>query len=573
MESKQDFVARFAGEGGQGMVTAAEGLAQAASQVGYHVLTYSTFPSQILGGPTFAQVRIGATPILGPGDYLDVLVAFNREAYDIHRDEVRDGGVIIYNSEEFQLEPDNHSLGMAFSELAKSTGNARAENMIVIGAFAQLVGMPQEYLEKFVVTRFSRGRAGDEEIIRSNIQALSLGRTEGGKSGFSVGVLPEPHKPDYPQILIKGNDAISVGAIAAGLDVYIGYPISPATPILIYMERNLIGPGKFTYQASSEIEAINAITGAGYAGKKAMTATAGPGFSLMSEGIGLGWMAEIPTVIVDVQRGGPATGLPTKTEQSDLYQAVFGRNADTPVPVVASCTAGDCFYTAIEAVRLATKYMTPVILLTDGYLANAAEPWLIPNADEIADFPVKFRTDPEGFHPYLRDEKTLARNWAIPGTPGLVPRIGGIEKDYDSGHISYEAANHHRMTKVRAEKVANIANDIPLQSVAYGAERGKLAVVGWGSTYGAINQAVRRSRDKGLDVSHIHIRHIFPLPKNLGGLLKGYEKVLIPEMNNGQLVTLLRATYLVDAESMTQISGQPYKVSDLEAAIRACVEK
>ena len=217
--------------------------------------------------------------------------------------------------------------------------------------------------------------------------------------------------------------------------------------------------------------------------------------------------------------------------------------------------------------------MTPVILLTDGYLANAAEPWMIPNVDDIPDFPVKFRTDPEGFHPYLRDEKTLARNWAIPGTPGLMHRIGGIEKDYDTGHISYEADNHHRMTKVRAAKVANIANDIPLQTVAHGAERCKLAVVGWGSTFGAINQAVRRSREKGLDVSHIHIRHIFPLPKNLGQMLKGYDKVLVPEMNNGQLVTLLRATYLVDAESMTQISGQPYKVSDLEEAIRTRVEK
>ncbi|MEK9708571.1 MAG: 2-oxoglutarate ferredoxin oxidoreductase subunit alpha, partial [Alphaproteobacteria bacterium] len=303
-----------------------------------------------------------------------------------------------------------------------------------------------------------------------------------------------------------------------------------------------------------------------------VTSSSGPGVALKTEAIGLALVTELPLVIVNVQRGGPSTGLPTKTEQSDLNQAVFGRNADTPLPVVASCTAGDCYETAIEAVRLATKYMTPVILLTDGYLANAAEPWQIPDADEVPEFKVEFRTDPEGFHPYLRDEKTLARNWAIPGTPGLMHRIGGIEKDYDSGHISYDSANHHRMTKVRAAKIDGIADDIPEQRVALGKDKGRLAVVGWGSTFGAINQAVGRCIKGGMDVSHIHIRHIHPFPKNLGDLLAGFDKIMVPEMNNGQLVNVLRAKYLVAAESITQISGQPFKVSTLEKEIRSRVE-
>ncbi len=283
-------------------------------------------------------------------------------------------------------------------------------------------------------------------------------------------------------------------------------------------------------------------------------------------------MTELPLVVCSVQRGGPSTGLPTKTEQAELFLAMYGRNGEAPLPVLAAATPGDCFAMAIEAARIAVKYMTPVILLTDGYLANAAEPWEIPNVDKIPEFKVTFRTDPEGFHPFLRDEKTLARNWAVPGTPGMMHRIGGIEKDYDSGHISYESANHHRMTKVRAAKVDGIANDIPLQQVAAGKTSGKLAVVGWGSTYGAINQAVNRCIKAGLDVSHIHIRHVWPLPRNLGDLLKGYQKVLVPEMNNGQMVTLLRAQYLVPAEGLNQISGLPFKVSDLEKAIRERVE-
>ncbi|HIN05059.1 MAG TPA: 2-oxoacid:acceptor oxidoreductase subunit alpha, partial [Dehalococcoidia bacterium] len=314
----RDFVVRFAGEGGQGVVTSAEGLAQTATNAGYHALTFATFPSQILGGPTWTQARISVKPILSAGDDVNVLVVFNREAYDTHQSEVRDGGVIIFNSNEFKLDDDSRGFGLPIDELAKSTGNNRAANMVVIGALAHLVNMPKDFLEEFVTKRFTRGRAGDDEIIRSNIEAMNLGRNHIAGTGFSLGELAPPEKPEETQIMLKGNEAICLGALAAGLEFYAGYPISPATTVLLYMERNLVGSGKFSYQVSSEIESITALLGAGFAGKKCMTATAGPGISLMSEGLGLAWMAEIPMVIVDVQRGGPATGLPTKTEQSDL---------------------------------------------------------------------------------------------------------------------------------------------------------------------------------------------------------------------------------------------------------------
>jgi 2-oxoglutarate ferredoxin oxidoreductase subunit alpha len=293
--------------------------------------------------------------------------------------------------------------------------------------------------------------------------------------------------------------------------------------------------------------------------------------ALKTEAIGLAIATELPLVIVNSQRGGPSTGLPTKTEQSDLYQSVFGRNADAPLVVIAAHSPGDAFEVAIEAVRIAAHYMTPVILLTDGYIANASEPWAIPDVSKIAPFPVKFRTDPEGFHPFKRDEK-LVRNWAKPGTPGLMHRIGGIEKDYDSGNISYEPENHQKMTNVRRDRILGIAHDIPLQKVEAGNEKGRLAVVGWGSTYGPISRAVDRCRAEGLDVSHIHLRYIWPLPRNLGELLKGFDQVIVPEMNDGQLVTLLRAQYLVPAQGLNKVTGKPFKISEIEAAIRSRLE-
>ena len=325
--------------------------------------------------------------------------------------------------------------------------------------------------------------------------------------------------------------------------------------------------GVTTFQAEDEIAAECAAIGASYAGALGMTSSSGPGIALKGEAIGLALSAELPMIIVNSQRGGPSTGLPTKTEQSDLYQAVYGRNADAPMVVLSTRSASDCFEVGIEAVRLATKYMTPVMLLTDGYIANAAEPWRLPDLDSYTPFPVTFHKDPEGFHPFLRDEKTLARVWAKPGTPDLMHRIGGIESSYDTGHISYDPDNHHRMTKVRAAKIDGIANDIPEQQVELGNASGKLAVVGWGSTYGPINRAVDNLIHLGKDVAHIHLRHIWPLPGNLVALLRSYENILIPEMNNGQLITLLKAEYLVPARGLNKISGQPFRISEIEDAI------
>ncbi|HEU5076299.1 MAG TPA: hypothetical protein VFU02_19030, partial [Polyangiaceae bacterium] len=327
-----------------------------------------------------------------------------------------------------------------------------------------------------------------------------------------------------------------------------------------------------TIQAEDEIAAICTAIGASYAGKIGVTATSGPGMALKGEAIGLAVATELPLVIVDIQRGGPSTGLPTKTEQADLLQAMFGRNSDAQVCVLAAQSPGDCFYMAIEAVRLAVKFMTPVILLTDGYLANGAEPWRIPDVASLPKIEVSFRKDPEGFHPFVRDPQTLARAWAIPGTPGLRHRIGGLEKDYDTGHISYDPLNHERMTQVRAAKIQGIADFVPEQRIEYGDDQGKLLVLGWGSTYGSIREAVQHCRERGLSVSHAHLRYLNPFPKNLGALLSRFERVLIPELNSGQLATLIRSRYLTPAESYAKVQGQPFKIFELESRIRQMLE-
>ncbi|CUS45035.1 2-oxoglutarate oxidoreductase, alpha subunit [hydrothermal vent metagenome] len=341
---------------------------------------------------------------------------------------------------------------------------------------------------------------------------------------------------------------------------------SPRPSAILHHLSRLKEFGITTFQAEDEIAAIASAIGASYAGQLGVTSSSGPGIALKGEAMGLAIMTELPLVIVNSQRGGPSTGLPTKTEQSDLYQAVYGRNGDAPMPVIAARSPADAFDCAIEAVRIAVRYMTPVMLLTDGYIANAAEPWLVPDMDSYTPFPVTYLEEaPEGgFLPYGRDEK-LARPWVKPGTPGLLHRIGGIEKQLGTGNIEYGAANHQAMTEIRRDKVLGI--DVPDQKVEMGTESGKLAIVGWGSTYGPIHQAVRRARARGLDVSHIHIRHIWPLPDNLGGLLKGYEKILVPEMNTGQLKTVLRDQYLVDAKPLNKISGQPFMIAEIEAAI------
>ena len=417
-------------------------------------------------------------------------------------------------------------------------------------------------------------------LADANIAALNAGHAYGetaeiGQPGMVA--IPQRHvsvAPVEPGLYrtITGADAVAYGLVAgcqlADVKMFFGgYPITPASSILHALSR-LKEYGVMTFQAEDEIAAIASAIGASYAGQLGVTSSSGPGIALKTEAIGLAVMTELPLVIVNSQRGGPSTGLPTKTEQSDLYQAVYGRNGDTPLPVIAARSPSDAFDCAIEAVRIATQFMTPVILLTDGYIANAAEPWKVPDMSTYQPFPVTFLDHvPEGgFKPYGRDNK-LARPWVKPGTPGLRHRIGGIEKQVDTGHINYSPENHQAMTDLRKNKVDGVADHIPDQDVCLGTSSGKLALVGWGSTFGPIHQAVRRARAKGMDVSHIHLRHIWPMPKNLGELLKSYDTVIVPEMNTGQLKTVLRDQYLVDAKPLNKVSGQPFRIAEIEAAI------
>ena len=563
MEKKRDFVVRFAGEGGQGMVTAAEALAQAAARVGYHVQTFTTFPSQIMGGPTWAQTRISTTPVLSSGDDLDILVAFNRYAYDVHSSEVREGGVVIYDSASFQLEQDGPTLAMPFEELGKSTGNLRAGNMVVLGALAHLVMWPENYLRDFVVKRFSRGRPDDEEIIRSNIQALGLGRSEAAKSGFVLGELAAPIPPEGEQILVKGNEALGLGALAAGLDYFIGYPISPATTLLVFMERNLVGPGKFVYQASSEIESISAILGAGYAGKKAMTSTAGPGLSLMSEGIGMGWMTEIPAVIVNVQRGGPATGLPTKTEQSDLFAALHPAHGDSQIPIIAPGTVEECFYAAINAMNWAERYQGPVILLSEMMLADRAQNIPKPDLDSIA---VENRNVYRGSNGYMRYEGKTVSPMPIPGGPGSY--VANASEHDPVGDTTHLASRHVEMTERRFNKL-KLLEDGTYECLN---PEQPIAVMPWGGSKGPTQEAYPILMEQEQSIGWYYTTQLHPLPPRLLEELRRKELVIVPELNYlGQFSSVLRSLG-VRAESITQYTGLPFKVRDLAARITARIQ-
>ncbi len=558
-----DFVVRFAGEGGGGLVTSAELLAQVTAQVGYHVKTFVTFPSQIMGGPTFAQARISTAPVLSYGDDLDVLVAFDREAYDTHQEEVREGGVIVYNSEDFQLEDDGKSFGIRIDELARSTGNPRAANMVILGAIAHLVHMPEHYLPEFVTKRFSRGRPGDEEIIRGNIMALDLGREEAKKSGFSLGELADPTPPDYEQVLIKGNDALAIGALAADLDFFVGYPISPATTILVYMERNLVGPGKFVYQASSEIESINAIVGAGYAGKKSMTSTSGPGLSLMSEGLGMAWMAEIPCVVVDVQRGGPATGLPTKVEQSDLFAALHPAHGDASLPIIAAGTVEECYYAAINAINWAEKYQGPVILLSDHALSEQAQNIPKPDVTKVVREPRNIYRGDNGYERYAGLELSPM---PIPGGPG--PYVANASEHDGMGDTTHLPTRHVEMTERRFSKLKLLEDGV------YEAENSEspIALLPWGGSKGAAREAYDQMSANGLNIGWYYTMQIHPMPPKLMEELRKKELVLVPELNYlGQLATILRAEG-VKAEALTQYTGKPFKVRDLVSRVTEIVE-
>jgi len=555
---KNDFVVRFAGEGGQGMVTSSEGLAQAASSVGYNVQTFVTFPSQIMGGPTWAQARVSTSPVLSSGDSLDVLVAFNEEAYMAHKDEVSDGGVVIFNSGAFQPESGGNSFGMEFAKLAKQTGNARAENMIVLGALAYLVGMSQQILDDFVRERFTRGREGDEEIIIANIKALTLGRQEAEKSGFSLGELAPPEKPEGDQILINGNEAVAVGAIAAGVNFYVGYPISPATAILLWMERNLTGEGKFVYQASSEIEAINAVFGGGYAGRKAMSATAGPGLSLMGEGLGLAWMAEVPLVIVDVQRGGPSTGLPTKTEQSDLLMALTPGHGDISMPIIAPGTVEECFYASVMAFNWAERYQGPVILLSEHMLSERRQN--IPKP-EISKLKVENRKVYTGSNGYNRYDGWELSPMPIPGTPGSYI-ANGSEHDV-MGDTTHLAERHIQMTERRFSKLKLLENE------SYESENtdASIVIMPWGGSKGPASAAYAQLQADGADLGWYYTMFLNPLPVKMLEELKKKSLVIVPELNYmGQMSGILRSQG-VKAVSITQYTGLPFKVADLAKRI------
>ncbi len=601
-------VVRFAGDSGDGMQLTGGQFTEATALAGNDLATFPDFPAEIRApvGTTFGvssfQINFGARRIMTSGDDFDVLVAMNPAALKVEMPRLRNGGLLIVDTGTFNernlakagydasplddgtLDPFRVvalDISAMTQESVKEFGLSkkdalRCKNMWALGFVYWLFGRPRITTQEWLTAKF----ANRPEIANANIAAMNAGHAMGetaelpdGIHGFHIA--PAEISPGLYRT-VTGTEALAWGLVKgaelASLDLmFASYPITPASPLLHSLAK-LQHLGVTTFQAEDEIAAACAAIGASYAGAIGMTSSSGPGIALKGEAIGLALSAELPLIVVNSQRGGPSTGLPTKTEQSDLYQAVYGRNADAPLVVLSTRSASDCFEVGIEAVRLATKYMTPVMLLTDGYIANAAEPWRLPDLDAYESFPVEFTTEPEGFHPFKRDPETLARVWAKPGTPGMMHRIGGIERSYDTGHISYDPENHHKMTKVRAAKIDGIAKDIPEQTVELGETSGKLAVVGWGSTYGPINRAVDNLIHRGKDVAHIHIRHIWPLPENLGELLKSYDTVLIPEMNNGQLITLIKAEYLIDAKPLNKISGQPFKIKEIEDAILDILE-
>ncbi|MEJ2237526.1 MAG: 2-oxoacid:acceptor oxidoreductase subunit alpha [Gemmatimonadales bacterium] len=607
-EVRDAVVIRFAGDSGDGMQFTGTQFTQETAMVGNDLATFPDYPAEIRApaGTTFGvsafQIHFGVTDISTVGDELDVLVAMNPAALKVNLDDLRVGGTVIVDSGAFtrrnlqkagfetnpledesmapyQLLPlDIGRLPLeAVREFGLSSKEAlRSRNMWTLGLTLWMYDRERQVTIDWLRKKFGKR----PEIAEANIAALNAGHAFGETAempnyavGYSIveaDISPGEYRTATgTQTLAWG---LLAGARAAGLNIMFGsYPITPASPLL-HTLAGLKEFGVITFQAEDEIAAISSAIGASFAGSLGVTSSSGPGIALKSEALGLAFAAELPLVVINSQRAGPSTGMPTKTEQSDLYQAVYGRNGDAPLPVLSAATSTDCFEVALEAVRLATKYMTPVMLLTDAYLASAAEPWRLPDLDAIPEFRVSLQTEAEGFQPFKRHQRTLARPWAVPGTPGLEHRIGGLERDYDTGHISYDPENHQRMTNVRIAKVAGIAEDIPAQSVTLGADRGHAAVVGWGSTFGPIRQAVKKARAEGREVSHIHLRYLNPFPRNLGELLQGFERILVPEMNAGQLVTMLRSSYLLPAVGLPKVSGKPFKVREITAGIDSLLE-
>ena len=601
-ETPEAVVVRFAGDSGDGMQLTGGQFTLSTALAGNDLATFPDFPAEIrapqgtLFGVSAFQINFGSRQINTAGDAPDVLVAMNPAALKTNIAALKPGGLVIADTGAFTkrnldkaqyegnpLEDDSLAkydvLAFDISEKTIEAvkpfglGNKdalRSKNMWTLGLALWMFDRPRDPIHQWLKAKFRT----KPDIADANIAALDAGHAYGETAELAgpLKQLTVPPVPSAPGLYrtVTGAEAVSLGLVAgaqlAELPMFFGgYPITPASAILHHLAR-LKEFGVTTFQAEDEIAAICAAIGASYAGQLGVTSSSGPGIALKTEAMGLAIMTELPLVIVNSQRGGPSTGLPTKTEQSDLYQAVYGRNGDAPMPVLAARSPSDAFEVAIEACRIAVKYMTPVMLLTDGYIANAAEPWKVPDPAGFEPFPATFLEEPRGEQllPYKRNEHG-ARPWIKPGTKGMMHRIGGIEKHQETGNIDYSPDNHQAMTDLRKAKIENI--DVPDQEVALGGPSGKLAVVGWGSTFGPIHQAVRKSRAKGCDVSHIHVRHVWPLPKNLGELLRGYDNILVPEMNTGQFKTVLRDQYLVDAQPLTKTSGQPFQIAELVDAI------
>jgi 2-oxoglutarate ferredoxin oxidoreductase subunit alpha len=593
-------VIRFCGDSGDGMQISGSQFTNTAALYGNDLATFPDYPAEIrapagtLPGVSGFQVQFSSSDVYTPGDAVDVLVAMNPAALKMNIKDLKQNGILIVNSDSFTdndlrkahqaTNPlEDHSLDAyrvfavqlerltqaALAELgldAKSMN--RCKNFFALGMSYWLYNRSMDNTYRWLDDKFKNKPL----LAEANKRAM--------KAGYSYCEATEAFQVSYeipPAKLapglyrnLSGNQALAMGFVVAarqaGLQLFLGsYPITPASDILHELSgyKNF---GVLTFQAEDEIAAITSAIGASYSGALAITTTSGPGMALKTEAMGLAVAVELPIVICDIQRGGPSTGLPTKTEQADLLQAMYGRNSEAPIPILAASTPGDCFWIALEASRIALKYMVPVIILSDGYLANGAEPWRIPSRSEIPEIPVHFVTDPEGFLPYKRDPQTLSRPWAIPGTPGLEHRVGGLEKQDVTGNVNYEPLNHEKMVRIRAAKVEAIGQDVP-DVVPAGDPDGDLLIIGWGSTYGAITAALKAQRAAGRRIGHVHLRYLNPLPRNLGQVMERYSKVLVPEMNMGQLSMILRAKYLVDAEGYNKIQGQPFKQAELEAKI------
>jgi len=588
---------RFSGDSGDGMQLTGTKFTESTALAGNDLSTLPDFPAEIrapagtLAGVSGFQIHFASSDIRTPADQPDVLVALNPAALRANIRDVRPSGMVIVNSDAFNAKslklagydhdplPDLRGRYQlveipltrlnrdALADLEISQRDAdRSKNFFALGIMYWLYNRPMESTQRWLEARFKG------EVLTANLRVLKAGHAFGETTDLLPVSFVVPRAKIEPGIYrnITGNTALAWGIVAATVQmnrpVFLGaYPITPASDVLHEVAR-FRHFGIKTFQAEDEIAAISAAIGASFAGVLGVCTTSGPGMVLKQEALGLAVMAELPLVVVDVQRAGPSTGMPTKIEQGDLLMALYGRNSDSPVPVLAPSTPGDCFYTMLEAFSLAVTYMTPVIVLSDSYLANSSEPWRVPDVLALPRFDVTYATEPEGFKPYSRDPETLARPWAIPGTPGLEHRIGGLSKENISGNVSYDPKNNETMVRLRAEKVARIANAIPPVELN-GPASGELLVVGWGGTHGAITSAVEEARSEGLDVSSIHLRHLNPFPTNLGDVLRRFRRVLVPELNLGQLSRLLRAEYLTPAESLTKVQGQPFQVAEIQARI------